>query len=199
MRFRAAGPRPSLLRCNCAVVANRVVGTPVERQAAVERTLVLNATYEPLTFISVRRAVVLLLREKAEVVEAAVERRLRSEKFSMPVPLVIRLITYIKIPQRFNFPFTRRGVLNRDNHTCQYCGATGGPLTVDHVVPVSRGGATSWENCVACCPSCNARKGDRTPEEAGMKLLNKPARPTYVAIAFLGRAGAHDVFKKYIY
>jgi 5-methylcytosine-specific restriction endonuclease McrA len=178
--------------------AESIVAAPAKRAPVMERTLVLNATYEPLTFIPVRRAVVLLLREKAEVVEANVERRLRSERFSMPTPLVIRLVTFIKIPQRFNFPFTRRGVLNRDNHTCQYCGAAG-PLTVDHVVPVSRGGATSWDNCVACCAACNARKGDRTPDEAGMRLAAKPARPAYVAVAFLGRPGGSDVFRKYIF
>lgn len=161
--------------------------------------LVLNATYEPLNIVSVRRAIVLLLKEKAEIVEAA-EAVVRSEHLSLPVPLVIRLVTYIRVPRRFGLPVSRRTVLARDRYTCQYCGRQPGKaqLTVDHVVPRSRGGKTVWENVVIACGPCNRRKGDRTPQEAGMRLLSKPARPRYVALVLLEGAGQNTVWQKYL-
>ena len=161
--------------------------------------LVLNATYEPLNVVSVKRAIVLLLKEKAELVEAA-EAMLRSESFSLPVPLVIRLVYFVKIPRRISLPVTRRGVLSRDHYTCQYCGATPSRknLTVDHVIPRSRGGKTTWENVVTACDKCNGRKGNRTPAEAGLKLLTQPERPRYLAIASLSSVEARQVWGKYI-
>jgi 5-methylcytosine-specific restriction endonuclease McrA len=142
----------------------------------------------------------LLLKEKAELVESA-QARLRSENLSFPVPLVIRLVYYVKIPRRVALPVTRRGVLNRDQYTCQYCGATPlrKDLTVDHVLPRSRGGKTTWENVVTACKKCNGRKGSRTPVEANMKLLNQPVRPRYVAIAHVVSAEAKQAWGKYIW
>ena len=165
-----------------------------------QRVLVLNASYEPLQLISIRRAVVLLLQEKAELVEAA-EQRLRARGFSLEVPVVIRLVRYIKIPRRLRLPCSRRGVLARDRETCQYCGAQPGRahLTVDHIVPRSRGGQTTWENVAAACRDCNHRKGGRTPEEAHMALLSKPRQPQYVAFALLGELERHEVWRKYAY
>lgn len=161
--------------------------------------LVLNATYEPLNVVSVRRAVVLLLKEKAELVEAA-EARLRAERIEVPVPLVIRLVTYVRVPRRFDLPVSRRTVLARDHYTCQYCGDQPGKaeLTIDHVLPRSRGGNHSWDNVVTACGPCNRRKGNRTPAEAGMALLREPYRPRYVAIALLGHSGAGEVWEKYL-
>lgn len=161
--------------------------------------LVLNATYEPLSIVSVRRAVVLLLKEKAEIVEAT-EAVLRSEHIVLPVPLVIRLVTYVPVPRRLGLPVTRRTVLARDRYTCQYCGSQPGKahLTVDHVVPRSRGGKTVWENVVIACGPCNRRKGDRTPEEAGLRLLSRPARPRYVALVLLEGAGQNSAWEKYL-
>lgn len=161
--------------------------------------LVLNATYEPLNVVSVKRAVVLLLKEKAELVEAA-EAMLRSESFSLPRPLVIRLVYFVKIPPRISLPVTRRGVLTRDLYTCQYCGAMPPRkhLTVDHVVPRSRRGKTSWENVVTACEKCNGRKGNRTPEESNMHLLAAPKRPRYLAIAALSSVEAKQIWGKYI-
>jgi 5-methylcytosine-specific restriction endonuclease McrA len=161
--------------------------------------LVLNATYEPLSVVSVKRAVVLLLKEKAELIEAA-EAKLRSENLSFPVPLVIRLVYFVKIPRRIALPVTRRGVLSRDHYTCQYCGATPPRkhLTVDHVLPRSRGGKTTWENVAAACEKCNGRKGNRTPAEANMKLLTQPKRPRYIAIAALSSVEARQAWGKYM-
>jgi 5-methylcytosine-specific restriction endonuclease McrA len=166
----------------------------------MQRVLVLNATYEPLSIVSVQRAVVLLLKEKAELVEAAAE-RLHASRTSFPVPLVIRLVYFVRVPHPVVLAPTRRSVIVRDNYTCQYCGDTPGRslLTLDHIIPRSKGGQTSWENVVAACRACNMRKGDRTPEQAGMALRKKPGRPHYVAFLLLSEAGPKDVWKKYVY
>jgi 5-methylcytosine-specific restriction endonuclease McrA len=165
-----------------------------------QRVLVLNASYEPLQLVPVRRAVVLLLQEKAELVEAA-EQQLRALTISFDVPLVIRLVRYIKIPRRLRLPCSRRGVLARDHETCQYCGTQPGrsSLTVDHVTPRSQGGLTTWDNVVTACRECNHRKGGRTPEQANMLLLSRPRQPQYVAFALLGELERHEVWRKYTY
>lgn len=161
--------------------------------------LVLNASYEPLHVISLRRAVVLLLKEKAEIVEAA-ERKLRAVQHEFPLPLVIRLVTYIRIPRRLTLPLNRRNVFIRDDYTCQYCGRQPGRslLTMDHVVPRSRGGGLTWENIVTACMNCNQRKGNRLPEECNMLLRRQPFRPRYMAIALFAEARDHEVWAKYI-
>ncbi|MEM7348548.1 MAG: HNH endonuclease [Chloroflexota bacterium] len=162
--------------------------------------LVLNASYEPLSVVSVKRAIILLLKEKAELIEAAAA-VLRSERMSFPQPLVIRLVYYVKIPRRVSLPVTRRGILTRDHHTCQYCGATPArsELTLDHIMPRSRGGKTTWENVATACKKCNGRKGNRTPDEAHMQLLNKPIRPRYIAFASVASAEARQAWGKYMW
>ena len=161
--------------------------------------LVLNATYEPLNVIPLRRAILLLLKEKAEVVEATRE-RLRAERLDLEVPSVIRLVTYVPVPPRLPLPVSRRTVLARDNYTCQYCAAQPGKtqLTIDHVVPRSKGGGTTWDNVVAACGPCNRRKGNRTPEQANMLLSSTPARPRYLAFVLLGDRGRQDAWHKYL-
>jgi 5-methylcytosine-specific restriction endonuclease McrA len=142
----------------------------------------------------------LLLKEKAEVVEAA-EAELRSANITMRRPLVIRLVYYVRIPHRISLPLTRRTVLARDLYTCQYCGKQPArkDLTVDHILPRSRGGYTTWENVVAACQRCNGRKGNRTPEEANMRLLSAPSQPRYVALAMVESADARQAWRKYIF
>ncbi|RMF04514.1 MAG: HNH endonuclease [Chloroflexi bacterium] len=164
------------------------------------QVLVLNATYEPLSVVSVKRAVVLLLKEKAELIEAA-EAYLRAENFQIPRPLVIRLVYFVKIPRRMSLPVTRRTILARDNYTCQYCGATPvrQELTLDHVLPRSRGGKSTWENVVTACKKCNGRKGNRTPTEANMHLLTEPKRPRYLAIAALTNMEVRRAWNKYMW
>jgi len=166
----------------------------------MNRVLVLNATYEPLSIISVQRAIVLLLKEKAELIEAA-EERLHAARFSLPVPLVIRLVYYVRIPRQVSIGPTRSTVLLRDNYTCQYCGAAPGraELTLDHVVPRSRGGQTTWNNLVTACRACNTRKGDHTPEEVGMSLRRRPGRPHYLAFLLLSKAGPQEVWNMYVF
>jgi len=165
----------------------------------MQRVLVLNATYEPLSIVSVQRAIVLLLKEKAELIEAA-EERLHAMRTSVAVPLVIRLVYYVRIPRQVALAPSRHSVLLRDNSTCQYCGATPGRagLTLDHVMPRSRGGLTTWDNIVVACRACNMRKGGRTPEEANMVLRGRPGRPHYLAFLLLAEATRRDVWSKYI-
>ncbi|MDP8959247.1 MAG: HNH endonuclease [Actinomycetota bacterium] len=138
------------------------------------RALVLNATYEPLSVVSARRAVVLILREKADLLEAA-EDLWHAESLSLPVPSVIRLRTFIKVPYARRVPLNRRAVFARDEQRCQYCRASAENL--DHVVPRSRGGSHTWENVVACCRRCNTRKGNRLPQEVGLRLIRHPSAP----------------------
>jgi 5-methylcytosine-specific restriction endonuclease McrA len=139
------------------------------------RVLVLNAAYEVLGLASVKRSVLLVLSGGAEML-AESGRFLHTPSTRIPVPSVIRLKRLVRRgPARV--PLNRRNVLRRDRYTCQYCGRQGGELTVDHVLPKSRGGRSTWENLVAACRACNLKKGDRTPEEAGMRLLKSPRPP----------------------
>ena len=139
------------------------------------RTLVLNAGYEPLAVVSFKRALVLVMNEKASVVLADEVDVVRSETMSWPRPSVILLRNYVRIPGGRQVPVSRRGVLRRDAQRCGYCG--GVATTVDHVLPRSRGGKDSWENLVACCLRCNNTKSDRTPSEMGWSLRHKPRPP----------------------
>ena len=143
------------------------------------RVLMLNQNYEPLTVCSARRAVVLLFQGKAEMIEKADGLKLRTVSRSYALPAVVRLWQYRKVPHK-RIMLTRKNILTRDKHRCQYCGGMRGPMTVDHVVPRRLGGRETWENLVCACSKCNNRKGDHTPEEAGLKLLRKPTRPTYI-------------------
>ena len=138
--------------------------------------LVLNATYEPINVCTVRRATVLLLKSKAEVIEIGT-RDLHWASGSLPRPVVIRLVTYVRIPRdTHKRKITRRAVFARDGWECQYCGARTS-LTVDHVIPRSKGGGSGWDNIVASCAPCNRRKGDRLPHQINMHPRVKPHTP----------------------
>lgn len=136
--------------------------------------LVLNATYEPLCVVSARRAVVLVLGDKAEVVHDSGD-RMHSATLTVAVPSVVRLVTYVRVPVRRRAPLNRRAVFARDGHRCQYC--AGPAESIDHVVPRSRGGQHVWENVVAACRACNTRKRDRLLSETPMALRRHPAVP----------------------
>ena len=138
------------------------------------RALVLNASYEPLSVVSERRALILVLTDKAQLVVGKDE-IWHSESLMVELPSVVKLIRYVKVPYRRAAPVTRRAVFGRDGHECQYCG---GPAeSLDHITPRSRGGDHSWENVVACCGACNVRKGARTPDESGFRLKTVPGPP----------------------
>ncbi len=138
------------------------------------KALVLNASYEPLSVVPVRRAVVLVLRNRADVV-ATNGKIWRSERIDMASPSVIRLRQFVKVPYARRVPLNRRAVFMRDSNQCQYC--TRGAENIDHVIPKAQGGTHTWENVVASCRRCNTKKGGRTPEEAGLRLRRKPRAP----------------------
>ena len=148
----------------------------------MRKVLLLNASYEALGTIGVTRAVCLIWKGSAEMVEQDGRRVLRSQHFEFAVPSVVRLTHYIDVRGRQRRASSKRNrILARDGNRCQYCGAKGTAfdLTVDHILPLSRGGTTSPENLVAACYACNQRKGNRTPEEARMPLLKNPAALIY--------------------
>ncbi|MEK6310429.1 MULTISPECIES: HNH endonuclease [Curtobacterium] len=139
------------------------------------RTLVLNAGYEPLAVISFRRALVLVMNQKAAIVAADLDHPVTGSTSTYDRPSVIILTRYVRIPHSRLVPVSRRGVLRRDGNRCAYCDRHA--TTIDHVQPKSRGGQDSWENLVACCLACNNTKGDRTPQEMGWRLRFRPRVP----------------------
>jgi 5-methylcytosine-specific restriction endonuclease McrA len=145
--------------------------------------LVLNATYEPLCVVSLRRAVVLVLAEKAVVIEATSD-LMHSERLAVPIPTVVRLARFVRVPYRREVPLTRRAVLERDAHRCVYCGIKAD--TIDHVRPRSRGGAHVWTNVVAACARCNHRKGDRLLAELGWHVTVTPVQPPSTVAIVMG-------------
>lgn len=156
----------------------------------MSRALVLNATYEPLCLVAARRAVVLVMRSKAEVVREH-ETPFHSALLTVASPSVVRLTHYVRVPYHRHAALSRRAVLLRDDFRCQYCGATA--ESVDHVVPRSKGGPHTWDNVVAACRRCNSHKEDRLPRDAGMRLHRSPAPPadfTWLA-ARVGRIHPH--------
>lgn len=163
----------------------------------MSQVLVLNASYEPLNITSWRRAMVMVLKGKAEGLEHDAARSLRPDQL---LPTVIRLRQFVRVPYR-PLPLTRRNVFQRDGHSCQYCGTTQAPLSIDHVMPRSRGGSDSWDNVTTACLPCNVRKGNRTPREAGMPLLRQPHRPlsnlSFEATRHMG-GGRHSTWAKYV-
>lgn len=159
------------------------------------RTLVLNAGYEPLSVVSFKRAVVLVLAGKATVLAETGE-PLRSAELALGTPSVILLMRYVRAPRRHSVAVSRRGVLRRDGYRCAYCGV--GAATVDHVVPRSRGGDDSWQNLVACCLRCNGAKGNRTPGEMGWRLLVRPYAPVGGGWALRGADSVHPQWEEFL-
>lgn len=139
-------------------------------------SLILNASYEPLSVVNARRAVVLVLRGRAVILEARDE-TWHAETAAFQVPSVVKLTSFVRVPHFRATPVTRRAVFGRDGFRCQYC--SGAAESIDHVIPRSRGGLHVWDNVVACCRRCNTRKGDRLPEEAGFSLAKKPGSPSH--------------------
>jgi len=149
----------------------------------MSQALVLNATFEPLCVVSTRRALLLLIDEKAEQVHAT-DRIFRAERVAFAEPSVVRLRYYVKVPYRARVALNRRAVFARDGHRCQYCGDSA--ENIDHVIPRSRGGLHVWDNVVASCRPCNARKRDHLVEETGMRLKRPPSVPrqrTFILVA----------------
>lgn len=157
--------------------------------------LVLNASYEYLNVTTIRRALSLVFKNKAEVVEAVQGKSVSGVTLKVGMPAVVRMLSYIKRPFK-EVPLTRKNILLRDRGTCQYCGKSGD--TVDHIMPRSRGGRDSWENCVCACGSCNRWKNNRTPDEANMALLSKPRKPALVHWLMARRDSARQCWGRYL-
>ncbi len=155
--------------------------------------LALNASFEPLTMVPMRRALRLVLDGKAEIIEADAGRFVHSERLTLPRPAVIRLVRFIHVPRRFRRQVTNTFLFARDRYRCQYCGRTAAELrpreslTRDHLIPMSRGGTNDWTNVVTACSPCNTRKGNRMPEEIGMHPLAAPVEPHFVHLSWAVR------------
>jgi 5-methylcytosine-specific restriction endonuclease McrA len=157
------------------------------------RCLALNASFEPLTMVPVRRALRLVIDGKAEIVEADGGRVVRSARVAVPRPVVIRLVRFVHVPRRFRRQVTNTFLFARDDYRCQFCGRRNinlrprECLTRDHLVPMSRGGTNDWANVVTACSACNTRKGNHLPEECGMQPLRPPTEPHFVHLTWAVR------------
>ncbi|RKR75306.1 HNH endonuclease [Frondihabitans australicus] len=160
------------------------------------RTLVLNAGYEPLAVVSFRRALVLVMTQKATVLAADAEHPVLAATAAFDRPSVIVLTRYVRLPHQRQIPVSRRGVLRRDSHRCAYCGKAAS--TIDHVQPRSRGGMDTWENLVACCLKCNNIKSDRTPAEMNWTLRFAPKAPHGVGWVVRGVEQPQPVWDEYL-
>ena len=161
------------------------------------KVLLLNANYEPMTIVSVEKAIVLLYLEKVELVVQSRARVLRAAYSYLPFPSVIRVRDYVKLPFK-KVPLTKRNIFRRDDYECQYCGS-GDELTIDHIVPQSRGGEDSWTNLATACRRCNNTKNDQTPQEAGMRLRRKPSRPNHILFLKAMSKEVDDAWEPYLF
>lgn len=159
--------------------------------------LVLNQDYSALTLCSVERAIILVLLQKAELVESVPDRFVRAPGRHFPWPSIVRLRVFAAVPYK-RIMISRKNILRRDRFRCQYCGGRD-LLTVDHVLPKSRGGKDTWENLVTACTRCNNKKGNRTPDEANMLLVRKPFRPTHVMFIRDYVGHVNDTWKPYLF
>jgi 5-methylcytosine-specific restriction endonuclease McrA len=155
--------------------------------------LALNASFEPLTILPVRRALRLVIDRKAEILEVDEAKRFRSERRVLPCPVVIRLVRYVHVPRKFRRQVTNTFLFARDGYACQYCGRPRSQLrgreflTRDHIIPLSRGGGNVWANVVTACSPCNNRKGSHLPDEVNMHPIRPPGEPNYVELVWAVR------------
>ena len=163
-----------------------------------KRVLLLNQNYEPLSICSARKAIILLFLGKAQLVERYDSLMVRSVTTQMALPSILRLDRYINVPRK-RILLSRKNIIKRDRLSCQYCGSRAKPLTVDHVIPKEKKGGDRWDNLVAACVDCNTKKGNRTPEEANMKLFTVPKKPNYLYFIqnFFGKP--EDLWKPYLF
>jgi 5-methylcytosine-specific restriction endonuclease McrA len=154
------------------------IGILCRMSALSGNVLVLNLDYQPINICGARRAVKMIYLGKAEILEDRGE-FFKSTDTIIPQPSVIKLSYLIRRPQP-ELKLSRKAIFARDHYQCQYCGRTGIKMTIDHVMPRRQGGIFSWDNLVCACHACNAKKGDRMPVDAGMKLLKQPARPSFI-------------------
>ena len=159
------------------------------------RALVLNASYQPLCIVPARRAVVLVLKSKATIIEES-EGQFRSEKVSLPVPAVVRLNYFVKVPYRARATLSKRAIFLRDDFECQYCGRAA--ENVDHIKPRSLGGTHTWENVVASCKPCNSKKENKSPAEVGLSLRRVPRAPKDILFLIVSVGKLHPAWEPYL-
>lgn len=157
----------------------------------------LNQSYEPISICSAKKAQLLLYLTKAEMVAKSDGRVIRTVQKNYPLPSVIKLSRYLRLPYK-RVELSRRNILRRDSHTCQYCGSHS-ELTVDHVIPKSRAGSDSWENLITACRKCNNKKGNRTPEEAKMPMRKKPEKPHYILFFKQTAGNVEDSWRPFLF
>lgn len=158
----------------------------------------LNQSYEPLTICNIKKAIVLIYLGKAELILQDNRKILRTVSQNYPWPSIIRLSRFARVPYK-RVVLTRKNILRRDVYKCAYCGRSDLPLTIDHVIPKSKGGTDTWENLVCACTICNNKKGDRSPEEAQMVLLNKPFKPSHIMFIKNVVGKLNENWKPYLY
>ncbi|MCH8567894.1 MAG: HNH endonuclease [Balneolales bacterium] len=159
--------------------------------------LILNQDYQPLSVVNVKKSMHLLVLNKAEMIHDYPQRKIKTMRQTFHYPSVIRLNKYARIPFQY-IVLSRKNVMKRDGLKCQYCASTR-DLTIDHIIPRSRGGQDSWENLTTACNSCNNKKGNKTPEEAGMKLRKKPYRPSHILFLREYLGTIEETWKPYLY
>ncbi|MBT4485453.1 MAG: HNH endonuclease [Candidatus Latescibacteria bacterium] len=159
--------------------------------------LLLNQNYTPLTTCSARRAIIMVWLGKAEIVEST-GLVVRSVTMTFDIPAIIRLLMYVGISYKWNIQLTKQNILRRDHKTCQYCGENDGPMTVDHIIPRSHGGEETWGNLVCACSACNNKKGNRTPQTAGMILIKQPKKPNIRTFLFHNKGHIHSTWRTYL-
>ena len=157
----------------------------------------LNQNYEPLTVCNVRRAIILAFLGKAEIVCKVNHKVIKSVYRKFDCPSIVRLSIFVRVPFR-KIILSRKNILRRDNHRCQFCGSTSN-LTIDHIIPKSRGGEDTWENLTTACIRCNNKKGDRTPEEASLNLRSIPKKPSHITFIKNFAGSVSDDWKPYLY
>jgi len=160
------------------------------------RVLLLNYSYEPIMVVSVKKAIILYILDKIDILEKS-ENNIRSLYLTVPIPYVIKLKQYLYVKPR-ELALTRRNVLKRDDSICQYCGLQSSSMTIDHIIPKDKGGKDSWDNLVAACKKCNIYKGNYLLNEINMKLLKKPGRPSYL-LHLQKYKGKHSTWNPYLY
>jgi 5-methylcytosine-specific restriction endonuclease McrA len=160
--------------------------------------LLLNQNYEPLTILKLKRAITLMILGKVDLIENERARLVHAIRLAYPFPSVIRLRYFVRI-KRKEISLTKKNIIKRDNHQCQYCGRKIGVMTTDHIVPRALGGDDSWENLVCACLECNNRKGNRTPQQVAMRLIKMPKRPNYFTFVLREFGNPQDKWRPYLF
>lgn len=163
-----------------------------------ERVLILNQSYEPLTTCSTRKALILLFLTKADLIEDNKNRQIRTISNFYPFPSVIKLNSYKRVPRK-HLELSRKNIFQRDNYSCQYCGSKELSLTIDHIIPKSRGGVDSWENLTTACFKCNNAKGNMTLQEVGFRMTSKPMKPNYIMFLNKSINKMEDSWKQFLF